>query len=153
MDGSNRGRIVVGVDGTSRSIAALRWAASEATIRGAEVYVVHAWGSALRPASYAPAAAAQPSREESAQLAEKTLAESVHLAFGDQPPMSLRGVVDARPPVPALLDHGQGAVLLVLAARGDASPADVGLGSTALACLRNAPCPIVVLPTSDAEAR
>ena len=48
------GKIVVGVDGAPRTIAALRWAASEALRRDAEIVAVHAWGSVLRPASYAP---------------------------------------------------------------------------------------------------
>src|SRR5579875_2411050 len=34
-------RIVVGVDGSTESFAALRWACREATIRGAEVHAVH----------------------------------------------------------------------------------------------------------------
>ena len=35
-------RIVVGVDSSAESAAALRWACREATLRGAEVHAVHA---------------------------------------------------------------------------------------------------------------
>src|ERR1700733_13334430 len=34
-------RIVVGVDGSVESVAALRWACREASLRGAEVHAVH----------------------------------------------------------------------------------------------------------------
>ena len=34
-------RIVVGVDGSAESAAALRWACREASLRGAEVHAVH----------------------------------------------------------------------------------------------------------------
>ena len=36
-------RIVVGVDGSKNSIAALRFALAEARVRGSEVEVIHAW--------------------------------------------------------------------------------------------------------------
>ena len=37
------GRIVVGVDGSEESAAALRWAVEEAKLRDARVEAVHAW--------------------------------------------------------------------------------------------------------------
>lgn len=42
--------IVVGVDGSSGSAAALRWAAAEARWRGASLTAVHAY---IRPLAYA----------------------------------------------------------------------------------------------------
>jgi nucleotide-binding universal stress UspA family protein len=38
-----RGRIVVGVDGSPGSLAAMRWALSEASWRGADVHAIGAW--------------------------------------------------------------------------------------------------------------
>ncbi|MCB1015226.1 MAG: universal stress protein [Acidimicrobiales bacterium] len=37
------GRVVVGIDGSARSLTALRWAAAEARIRDSDLDVVHAW--------------------------------------------------------------------------------------------------------------
>lgn len=139
-------RVVVGVDGTARTIAALRWAATEALRRDAELHAVHAWGSALRPASYAPVTDSS-TPDECARRAAARLAETVHAAFGASPPVPVREVVDDRAPVPALLDHGRGAELLVIATRVSGAPVESGPGSTALSCLRQAPCPVVVLPT------
>jgi nucleotide-binding universal stress UspA family protein len=53
--------------------------------------------------------------------------------------------------VPALLHHAREAELLVIATRsGGDRPGESGPGSTTLSCLRQAPCPVVVLPT-DAD--
>jgi nucleotide-binding universal stress UspA family protein len=141
-------KIVVGVDGAPRTIAALRWAASEAMRRDAEVVAVHAWGDVLRPASYAPVADCT-DPDESAQRAASLLSGAVRSAFGTTPPVPVREVVDDRAVVPALLSQARRAELLVVATRGpDGRPFDSGPGSTTLSCLRQAPCPVVVLPTA-----
>jgi nucleotide-binding universal stress UspA family protein len=138
------------VDGAPRTIAALRWAASEALRRDAEVVAVHAWGSVLRPASYAPVSdCADP--DESARRAADLLGAAIRTAFGGSPPVPVREVVDDRAVVPALLSQARRAELLVVATRtadgSDGRPLDSGPGSTTLSCLRQAPCPVVVLPT------
>jgi nucleotide-binding universal stress UspA family protein len=148
-------RVVVGVDGTARTVAALRWAAAEALRREAELHAVHAWGTALRPASYAPVAdSATP--DECARRAAARLAETVRAAFGATPPVPVREVVDDRAVVPALLAHARDAELLVIATRvapGGGPSGESGPGSTTLSCLRQAPCPVVVLPTDADRVR
>jgi nucleotide-binding universal stress UspA family protein len=143
-------RVVVGVDGAPRTIAALRWAASEALRRDAEVVAVHAWGTSPRPASYAPVGDGQdPAR--SAQRAASLLADAVRAAFGAAPPVPVQEVVDERAVVPSLLDQAREAELLVVATRGPdvtgGRAFETGPGATTLSCLRQAPCPVVVLPT------
>jgi nucleotide-binding universal stress UspA family protein len=142
-------RIVVGVDGGPRTIAALRWAASEALQREAELVAVHAWGSVLRPASYAPVSeCADP--DESAKRAAELLSAAVTAAFGTVPPVPVEQVVDDRSVVPSLLGQARRAELLVIATRAPEAAGrqfESGPGSTTLSCLRQAPCPVVVLPT------
>jgi nucleotide-binding universal stress UspA family protein len=141
-------RVVVGVDGAPRTIAALRWAASEALRRDAELVAVHAWGSALRPASYAPVGeSADP--DENARRAAALLSAAAHKAFGAVPPVPVEQVVDDRAVVPALLSQARDAELLVVATRAPdgGRPFETGPGPTTLSCLRQAPCPVVVLPT------
>jgi nucleotide-binding universal stress UspA family protein len=143
------GRIVVGVDGAPRTIAALRWAASEALRRDAGIVAVHAWGSVLRHASYAPVAE-YTDPEQNAQQAAELLAAAVRRAFGAAPPVPVRELVDDRAVVPALLSQARRAELLVVATRAPDLPGgrfDSGPGATTLSCLRQAPCPVVVLPT------
>jgi nucleotide-binding universal stress UspA family protein len=154
MDPRTAHKVVVGVDGAPRTIAALRWAASEALRRDAELVAVHAWGSMVRPASYAPVGAGA-SPDECATQAAEVLAAAVRTAFGAAPPVPVRQVVDPRAVVPALLDHARDAELLVVATRtgAGARPGESGPGSTTLSCLRQAPCPVVVLPTDMVRAQ
>jgi nucleotide-binding universal stress UspA family protein len=140
------GRIVVGVDGAPRTIAALRWAASEALRRDAEVVAVHAWGSIPRHASYAPVTDCT-DPDESARQAADLLSAAVRRAFGDAPPVPVRELVDDRAVVPALLSQARRAELLVVATRAPDGRFDSGPGATTLSCLRQAPCPVVMLPT------
>jgi len=139
--------VVVGVDGTEQSVAALRWAAFEALQRDAELVAVHAFGSPWQSAPYAPAQVTLPP-DSAAGCAVASLDRCVHQAFGDHPPVPVRKVCDSRRPVPALLDHGKGAALLVLSARPDPVRGGASLGPIARDCLRNAPCPVVLLPTT-----
>jgi nucleotide-binding universal stress UspA family protein len=143
-------KVVVGVDGSPRTVAALRWAATEALQRDAELIAVHAWGTVLRPASYAPVSDCS-DPHDAARQAGALLAETVRAAFGTAPPVPVREVTDERSVVPALLDQARDAELLVIATRApqarDARPFESGPGSTTLSCLRQAPCPVVVLPT------
>lgn len=138
-------KIVVGVDGAPRTVAALRWAASEALRLDAELVAVHAWGTAMRPASYAPVSE---DPADAAQQACALLEQTLHAAFGSAPPVPVREIADERSVVPALLDQARDAELLVIATRArDGRPFESGPGSTTLSCLRQAPCPVVVLPT------
>jgi nucleotide-binding universal stress UspA family protein len=141
--------IVVGVDATERSVSALRWASFEALQRDTELVAVHAFGEPWRSAPYAPAHVSV-SADSAAGQAMARLDECLRAAFGDRPPVPVRKVCDSRRPVPALLDHGKGAALLVLAARPDAVRGGATLGPVARDCLRHAPCPVVLLPiTAD----
>jgi nucleotide-binding universal stress UspA family protein len=141
-------RVVVGVDGSARTIAALRWAATEALHRDAVLVAVHAWGSGLRPASYAPVADAG-TPDERARRAADLLVGAVRTAFGAAAPVPVRQVLDDRAVVPALLGQAREAELLVLATRapGAGQAGESGPGPITLSCLRQAPCPVVVLPT------
>jgi nucleotide-binding universal stress UspA family protein len=145
-------RVVVGVDGAPRTVAALRWAASEALQRDAELVAVHAWGNVLRPASYAPVSDSDP--DESARRAHLLLQAALRQAFGAVPPVAVKEVVDDRSVVAALLSQARRAELLVLATLApDGRPFETGPGSTTLSCLRQAPCPVVILPVVGDRVR
>jgi nucleotide-binding universal stress UspA family protein len=139
--------IVVGVDVTERSVAALRWASFEALQRDTELVAVHAFGPPWQSAPYAPAQVSL-SPDGAAGRAIAMLDTCLRAAFGDRPPVPVRKECDSRRPVPALLDHGRGAAMLVLAARPDAVRGGATLGPVARDCLRHAPCPVVLLPTT-----
>ena len=148
-------RILVGVAGSAASAAALSWAFREAALRGAVVQVVHAWEAAARGrASYAPGPSG-PGRDADRHAAEALLAAQVRhaqqaagLAAGDRPALVLEAAEGL--PAKVLLDRAYGADLLVLGGLtaapgwGGQQPACL-VSPVALACLRAAPCPVVVV--------
>jgi nucleotide-binding universal stress UspA family protein len=137
--------VVVGVDGSPRSAHALRWAAEEAQLRGAEVIAVHACEAPSRIAPYAPVHPSGPGPERLLRDGQTHLADLVLDALGVSGGGAVRQVCEQTSPVRALLAHARGASLLVVAAGGDVA-GGAGIGPTALACVRNAGCPVVVLP-------
>ena len=81
---SPTGRILVGTDGSPASVAAVRWAAREAQLRGLRVHVVYVRDRRLPTPYYAP----QPRAAEAAYGAaagESTLKAVVQEALGSQP--------------------------------------------------------------------
>lgn len=135
------GRVVVGIDGSARSLTAMRWAAAEARARGAELDVVHAWRLPMMAAS--PVVAVFPdfsALEESARtLLDRALADPVlggvrvhgHLTHGNA--------------ASVLLERADGAGLLVAGTRGLGRVAGTLLGSVSRQLLHHAPCPVVVI--------
>lgn len=80
---SPTGRILVGTDGSPASVAAVRWAAREAQLRGLRVHVLYVRDRRLPTPYYAP----QPRAAEAALGAagESTLKAVVREALGSQP--------------------------------------------------------------------
>lgn len=138
-------RIVVGVDGSPASVAALGWAAREARLRQAELHAVYAWEDAERCRAPYAAGRGVPSREENRAAAASLLAASVRAALGLAPPPGLRAELAEGRPEPVLLDRAAGAELLVLGSTGQAGHLPHTAGPVHRACLRGAPCPVVIV--------
>jgi nucleotide-binding universal stress UspA family protein len=139
--------VIVGVDGSDESVPVLRWAAFEALRRDTVLVAVHAFGSTWRPAPYAPTRVSL-SADSAAAHAITRLDRCLRKAFDGRPPVAVRTVCDSRPPVPALLDQGTGAAMLVLGARSDPVHGGAMLGPIARDCLRRTPCPVALLPAT-----
>jgi nucleotide-binding universal stress UspA family protein len=106
-------RIVVGVDGSAESVAALRWACREASLRAAEVHAVLALESACHQvASYAAPAPRQTSGSWGA--AREVLRRSVSEAVSLYPNVSVRTEITEGLAARVLLDHAHEADMLVL---------------------------------------
>ena len=140
------GRIVVGVDGSAHARQALRFALSEAALRGARVDVVGSWavpplaatGVGMIPAfDLLRAELGDSAREvlagELAEVADAAAGVEVeqHVAQGDA-----AGV---------LVEAAAGAELLVVGSRGRGGVTGTVLGSVSRACLHHAPCPVAVV--------
>jgi nucleotide-binding universal stress UspA family protein len=142
--GQGTPRIVAGVHGTTASDIALDWAAREARLRGARLHLVLARDPADScRAPYAPASAPAGDAGAAASLS-RAAAHAARLVPRDRVTTELADGLPAH----VLADRAAGASLLVLGA------APTGfIGPVARACLRQAPCPVViVVPPSPGAA-
>jgi nucleotide-binding universal stress UspA family protein len=130
--------IVVGVDGSTGSRDAVRWAAEQARLTGAELRAVATWRWPNYVTRIPPGA--DPGADTLSTLQE-VIAE-IRTAFPDVPVSE--HVVEG-PGGPALLSQATDAALLVVGARGRAAYPGMLLGSVAEYCVRNGPCPVVVV--------
>jgi nucleotide-binding universal stress UspA family protein len=137
-------RIVAGVDGFGESAEALRWACREASLRGAEVHAVHVREEPCHSlASYAVPATSDSDDEDVAVKAINELVRTVQAdsAPGVQVHVEVVDGLAAR----VLLDRCAGADMLVLGTSSDVPGALRSAGPVIRACLRRAPCPVVVI--------
>ncbi|MFJ7910709.1 universal stress protein [Kitasatospora sp. NPDC096204] len=142
-------RIVVGVDGSASSRAALRWAVRQAALVGAAVEAVITWEY---PAVYhwgVPVADVDDGVV--AGYAGKTLAEAVAEETGPQYPVEVRERVEYGNAAQVLLEVAEGAELLVLGNRGHGGFVGALLGSVSQHCVHHASCPVVVVRDTEHE--
>jgi len=134
-------RIVVGVDGSPASVAALRWAVGQAHAVGAEVEAVTAW---LHPS--APGWSGHPDDGDfGAGIARKVLDNAVAEATDPGLPVRTTTRVVKGGTVAALPAAARGAELLVVGSRGHGGFTGALLGSVGQHCVQHAPCPVVVV--------
>lgn len=138
--------LVVGVDGSPTSAAALRWAVRQAQLTGGAVRAVTAWSyaPALDPGSVRHTA---PETEEAHQRALDEFVEAARV-----PGVEIRTEVSEGDPAEVLLAAAQDADLLVLGRHGHGLVLRALVGSVSAKCLRGATCPVVILPAQVAEA-
>jgi len=147
-------RVVVGVDGSAGSLAALRWAMHWALIRGAEVAVLSAYPTvdcwsdtenldlgaldAVHDDTWARARAAV----DAVRDGDSTVRDV---------PVSLH--VEAGPAAAHLVRHSVDADLLVVGSRGRSSLHSALMGSVSLHTVSAAVCPVVVVPLAGRRAQ
>jgi nucleotide-binding universal stress UspA family protein len=138
-------RIVVGVDGSPHSNAALRWSVDQAAARGGAVTAVFAW---QLPFLSIPGAFNRDELQEAYRaFLVKTVSEAV-----PAPPVPLAPVLAEGDPTEALVRAADGADLLVLGIRGRSPAAGLLLGSVSQACAASASCPVVLVKRQDDPA-
>jgi nucleotide-binding universal stress UspA family protein len=156
MDEQQRPHIVVGVDGSPGSRAALDHALRDAARRDASVEVV----SASTPPEYWMPLAGPPaiSLDDIREGIRQRIAETVRAVTGQlegvlpqMPPVTITGVTGSA--AEALVHAAKGAELLVVGSRGHGGFSSMLLGSVSLQCVLHAPCPVtVVRPTAKEKA-
>ena len=142
------GRIVVGIDGSTGSAAALHWAVEEAQLRGAEVHAVMAWqqpvaiGAAsgltlgMDPAIGAEFVLAAAADAEAASLVAKVGAGSDVVIVCE----ALEGY-----PAKTLIQAAEDAALLVVGTRGHGGFVGALVDSVSHYVVAHATCPVVVV--------
>jgi nucleotide-binding universal stress UspA family protein len=143
------------VDGSPDSYAAIRLAREEARLRGTQLVAVMALGSegALGTPAGRPLSTPR-APDEDRVLAESTLRSVVKAALGTEDNGAggpeVQSHVEAGQPGRVLVDQARrlGAVMIVLATRKEGTPSRL-LGAVSQYVLRNAPCPVLVVPEAS----
>ncbi|MEU8920184.1 universal stress protein [Kitasatospora sp. NPDC048545] len=139
-------RIVVGIDGSAPSKAALRWAVGQAVLTGASVHAVAAWEY---PSLYGWSAPMVDDGFE--QTAGRTLSAEIDEVLGPERPVAVRESLVLGHAAEVLLDAAEDADLLVLGSRGRGTFARTLLGSVSARCAVHGSCPVVIV-RSDGTA-
>jgi len=136
-------RVVVGVDGSPGSGAALRFAAAEARLRGGELHVVHAWIDTVSGYGGPPWAVPVTTVREQA---DATLRGSLEQAWPTgSPGVQIRAETVEGVEWDVLTRVAAGADLLVVGSRGRGGWSGLLLGSVGLHAITGAPCPVAVV--------
>jgi nucleotide-binding universal stress UspA family protein len=141
--GEHEHRIIVGVDGSVPSKAALAWAARQARLTGAVVEAVIAWE--VPAITGYPVPVTDVNWEE---LATEIVTGAIAEIAASAEPLEIRYKVAHGNAARVLLDAAAGADLLVVGSRGHGGFAEALLGSTGQHCVHHATCPVVVIRDS-----
>jgi nucleotide-binding universal stress UspA family protein len=144
-----RERVVVGVDGSEPSEAALRWALDEGAARKAVVQVVHAWDA---PVIYGPVAGVSGSEMGAIESGAHRLVDDMIERLGEEAAsVEVERTVVPGGPASSLLDAAEGADLVVVGRRGRGGFGRLLLGSVSEHVARHAACAVVVVPTASGD--
>jgi nucleotide-binding universal stress UspA family protein len=144
------GEIIVGVDGSTPSDAAIRWATREATMRNMSLRLLHVflpglpvWGygysMAPLPLDYGNMQEAEGNGvlESARRVVDEALAEGQHV--------DVHGELVTATPVPTLIDATKDAHMIVVGCRGQGTWRRTLLGSASTALVHHAHCPVAVV--------
>ncbi|WP_151484684.1 universal stress protein [Streptomyces albicerus] len=136
--------VVVGVDGSPSALAAVDAAAQEASLRGVELRVVHAF---LWPAMHAPPGSSPlgPLTGALHETVERIVADAVERARSQAAGLHVSHAVIAGEASTVLQGQSRMAQLLVVGHRGSEGFAGLLLGSTAVHLSAHAHCPVMVV--------
>jgi nucleotide-binding universal stress UspA family protein len=147
--------IVVGVDGSTPSKAALRFAVDEARLRDARVLAVHAWTYVPVAPIGEPGMLAMPSGDLPGELdaerraAEAELQAAVEEVLDEKPSVEVDERLVEGDAGEVLVAEASGADLIVVGSRGRGGFASALLGSVSSHVVHHAACPVVVVKASD----
>ena len=139
-------RIVVWVDGSDRSRAALLWAYNEADHHAAAITVVSTWHPPALPmtppyGSAPPEGYVSQPQRDALDMLEKFVAE----LDARTPAVDVRTLVERGNPAEVLIERSKEADLIVVGSRGHGGFAGMLLGSVSQHLVAHAECPVVIV--------
>jgi nucleotide-binding universal stress UspA family protein len=143
--------IVVGVDGSDASAAALAWAAEEARLRSVPLVAVFAWSFIPAQPIGDPGMLAVPAGDLAGQLeaeseaARVILGEAVSEALAAEPGVEVEQRLVEGDPGDALVAASESAALVVVGSHGRSGLKAALLGSVSRHVASHAACPVVVV--------
>jgi nucleotide-binding universal stress UspA family protein len=148
-EGGRQELVVVGVDGSAESVAALRWAVRYATASGARVRAMLAW--------HYPGAAGGPPIEKAPKAVHDQTDAQMHetldaaIAKAGQEAAGVEKATAYGHPAQALIEASKEADLLVVGRHGHGAFTGMLLGSVSIHCVTGAHCPVVVIRGRDGD--
>jgi nucleotide-binding universal stress UspA family protein len=144
--------IIVGIDGSPVSDAAVRWAAHDAAIRGLPLTLVHVEDPAAPTWSQAPILEESPAEQQAEGRSLLVNASKIARdAIGDTARIQINGELLSSAPVPALVDQSNDAELIVVGSTGRGALSRGFLGSVSSGLIRHAHCPVALIRDEDPQ--
>ena len=146
----NRHGIVVGVDGSPASNAAVCWAARDAAMRNVPLTLVHAYNTYVPTFPQIPLSAgvALFQEEDGRQVLEQAVKIAEDAVKADQN-IAIASELKSSPPVPTMVDLSEDAEMVVVGSNGRGAVGRVLLGSVSSGVVRHAKCPVAVIRDED----
>jgi nucleotide-binding universal stress UspA family protein len=142
---TKRHGIMVGVDGSAESHAAVRWAAQDAALRSLPLTLVCVESPAPATWAQAPALAQSPEEEH---VDNRSLLDHASMLARDAVTTELLISTELLPPaapVPTLVEQSKDAELIVVGSRGRGALSRSVMGSVSAGLIRHAHCPVALV--------
>ena len=144
--------ILVAVDGSPESDAAVAWAAREGAMRHAPVTLMHVISPVMVSVPVEPMLNPPEWYENSARHILKHAEQILRSSWSGPPPADVHTAIDHGGVVPALTNASKEAQMVVVGSRGLGTFRRLALGSVSSGLLHHAHCPIAVIRGGQAKA-
>lgn len=144
--------LVVGVDGSSASNAAVAWAARDAAMRNVPLTLVHMLSTYVPTFPQIPLPGGVAVwQEEDARLVLEEAAKLARESAGGSVVVGTE--LKSSPPIPTLVQLSEGADMVVVGSHGRGAVGRALLGSVSSGVLRGAACPVAIIPADEPDIR
>ncbi|SDO71731.1 Nucleotide-binding universal stress protein, UspA family [Nakamurella panacisegetis] len=137
--------ILVGIDGTPASTAAVLWAADEAARRRADLHLLHAYAIPAPPGFPGAGMTVGDLTNSVREAGRAQLADAEAAALARHPELTVDTMMECGSAVDLLREEAEHALLLVVGTRAEHEFVESVFGSVAARLAGHAPCPVVVI--------